>query len=140
MPVIANDTRKALQLILQSTGIGSLHPNTVVFNYFEKWRKHSMDSKDIYVNMVRDVFELQKACMIMRNVDFDIAQDKPKGRIDIYWLVDDGGLTLLIPTLMRQTKYYKNCSLRVLIIPTDDDSATQVIQITKLLKKVYTTH
>ncbi|EJW72069.1 hypothetical protein WUBG_17024, partial [Wuchereria bancrofti] len=29
-----------------------------------------------------------------------------KGRIDVWWLYDDGGLTLLIPHLLRLPKSY----------------------------------
>ena len=39
---------------------------------------------------------------------------KPKGQsIDVYWLSDDGGLSILVPYLLTQSSYWKNASLRV---------------------------
>ena len=38
---------------------------------------------------------------------------KQNGNIDIWWLFDDGGLSLLIPHLVSLNKKYKDCNLRV---------------------------
>jgi len=37
------------------------------------------------------------------------------GFVDVWWLFDDGGLTLLLPYLLLQRKYWKNCKLRIFI-------------------------
>lgn len=36
-----------------------------------------------------------------------------KGTIDVWWLFDDGGLTLLIPYLLTTKKQWKDCKIRV---------------------------
>ncbi|XP_063312691.1 solute carrier family 12 member 2-like [Pelobates fuscus] len=36
-----------------------------------------------------------------------------KGTIDVWWLFDDGGLTLLIPYLLTTKKQWKECKIRV---------------------------
>jgi solute carrier family 12 sodium/potassium/chloride transporter 2 len=36
--------------------------------------------------------------------------------IDIWWLYDDGGLTLLVPYILSKRKLWKNCQLRVFTI------------------------
>ncbi|XP_032813619.1 solute carrier family 12 member 3-like [Petromyzon marinus] len=38
-----------------------------------------------------------------------------KKYVDIYWLFDDGGLSLLIPYLLTRKKRWRNCKLRVFI-------------------------
>uniref|UniRef100_A0A8B9KD36 Solute carrier family 12 member 2-like n=1 Tax=Astyanax mexicanus TaxID=7994 RepID=A0A8B9KD36_ASTMX len=38
-----------------------------------------------------------------------------KGTIDVWWLFDDGGLTLLIPYLLTNKKKWKDCKIRVFI-------------------------
>ncbi|XP_063782125.1 solute carrier family 12 member 1 isoform X1 [Pseudophryne corroboree] len=38
-----------------------------------------------------------------------------KGTIDVWWLFDDGGLTLLIPHLLTLKKKWKDCKLRIFI-------------------------
>ena len=41
------------------------------------------------------------------------ASSKQNRNIDIWWLFDDGGLSLLIPHLVSLNKKYKDCNLRV---------------------------
>ncbi|KAG8440504.1 hypothetical protein GDO86_006307 [Hymenochirus boettgeri] len=38
-----------------------------------------------------------------------------KGMIDVWWLFDDGGLTLLIPHILTLRKKWKDCKLRIFI-------------------------
>ncbi|XP_051539487.1 solute carrier family 12 member 2 isoform X3 [Myxocyprinus asiaticus] len=38
-----------------------------------------------------------------------------KGTVDVWWLFDDGGLTLLIPYLITNKKKWKDCKIRVFI-------------------------
>ena len=40
-------------------------------------------------------------------------QKKRTGTIDVWWLYDDGGLTLLIPHIIKTRKQFKDCKLRV---------------------------
>ncbi|KAL3866007.1 hypothetical protein ACJMK2_043348 [Sinanodonta woodiana] len=47
------------------------------------------------------------------------------GTIDVWWLYDDGGLTLLIPYILSQRKQWKNCKLRVFCIGTKKDTAAE---------------
>jgi len=37
------------------------------------------------------------------------------GFIDVYWLFDDGGLTILLPYLLMQRKFWAKCKLRIFI-------------------------
>ncbi|KAI0228687.1 Solute carrier family 12 member 2 [Lamellibrachia satsuma] len=43
----------------------------------------------------------------------DTFRKKLKGTIDVWWLFDDGGLTLLIPYLLTTNSIWQNCKLRV---------------------------
>ncbi|CAJ1049371.1 solute carrier family 12 member 1 [Xyrichtys novacula] len=40
---------------------------------------------------------------------------QPKGTIDVWWLFDDGGLTLLLPYILTTRKKWKDCTLRIFI-------------------------
>lgn len=37
------------------------------------------------------------------------------GFVDVWWLYDDGGLTILLPYLLKQKKYWEKCKLRIFI-------------------------
>ncbi|CAL8243794.1 unnamed protein product [Lota lota] len=40
---------------------------------------------------------------------------QPKGTIDVWWLFDDGGLTLLLPYILTTRKKWKDCKLRIFV-------------------------
>ncbi|KAL4227262.1 hypothetical protein ACF0H5_012708 [Mactra antiquata] len=45
-------------------------------------------------------------------------RNKHYGTIDVWWLYDDGGLTLLLPYILHQRKQWKNAKLRVFCLGT----------------------
>ncbi|CAG0914745.1 unnamed protein product [Notodromas monacha] len=40
-------------------------------------------------------------------------QKQPKGFIDVWWLYDDGGLTILIPYILNNRSQWRDCKLRI---------------------------
>jgi solute carrier family 12 sodium/potassium/chloride transporter 2 len=48
-------------------------------------------------------------------------QKERTGFIDVWWLYDDGGLTLLIPHIFKTRKQFKNCKLRVFTLANHND-------------------
>ncbi|OTF79188.1 hypothetical protein BLA29_011359 [Euroglyphus maynei] len=56
---------------------------------------------------------------IVQMKDDTVSQDsffltkQKKGYIDVWWLYDDGGLTLLLPYIIRTQSQWKDCKLRV---------------------------
>uniref|UniRef100_A0A7S2SQ15 Uncharacterized protein n=2 Tax=Mucochytrium quahogii TaxID=96639 RepID=A0A7S2SQ15_9STRA len=64
---------------------------------------------------------------------------KSARRIDVWWLVDDGGLTIMLPHFIRQAKSppWVGCDLRVMAIgATDEEAEKERIEMAKLLKKL----
>ena len=51
----------------------------------------------------------------------------------MYWLVDDGGLTVLLPHLLVQHARWSKCKLHLLSLPSSNDSSLQAEQA-RLLK------
>lgn len=43
-------------------------------------------------------------------------EDRMKGNIDVWWVVHDGGLLMLLPFLLRQHKVWKHCNLRIFTV------------------------
>ena len=43
-------------------------------------------------------------------------QDHMKGHIDIWWVVHDGGLLMLLPFLLLQHKVWRHCKLRIFTV------------------------
>eukprot|EP00116_Pleurobrachia_bachei_P019314 sb/3479576/ len=62
--------------------------------------------------------------------------NKPKGQsIDVYWLSDDGGLSILVPYLLTQSSYWKNASLRVFAAGHEGEIHSGRIRMATLLNK-----
>jgi solute carrier family 12 (sodium/potassium/chloride transporter), member 2 len=40
-------------------------------------------------------------------------EKRPKGTIDVWWLFDDGGLTILLPYIISMRPQWANCKLRI---------------------------
>ncbi|GAB6030867.1 solute carrier 12 [Chamberlinius hualienensis] len=59
-----------------------------------------------------------------------------KGMIDVWWLYDDGGLTLLIPYILSTRKDWMNCKLRIFSLahsssPIGDDQRNMAALLSK---------
>ncbi|XP_060571588.1 solute carrier family 12 member 3-like [Ruditapes philippinarum] len=52
-------------------------------------------------------------------------KDKQYGTIDVWWLYDDGGLTLLLPYILHQRKQWKHAKLRVFCQGTKKGDVTE---------------
>ena len=50
---------------------------------------------------------------------------KRTGNIDVWWLYDDGGLTMLLPYILQTRKQYRDCKLRVFSLANKPDSFDQ---------------
>nr|WIW57980.1 solute carrier family 12 member 2 [Sinonovacula constricta] len=61
---------------------------------------------------------------------------KQKGTIDVWWLFDDGGLTLLVPYILQTKAQWKNCGLRVFTAGTKrGELVREQKQMAQLLSK-----
>uniref|UniRef100_A0AAY4E5X0 Solute carrier family 12 member 1 n=1 Tax=Denticeps clupeoides TaxID=299321 RepID=A0AAY4E5X0_9TELE len=58
-----------------------------------------------------------------------------KGTIDVWWLFDDGGLTLLLPYILTTRKKWKDCKLRVFIAGQPGRIQQDKEEMESLLKK-----
>jgi solute carrier family 12 sodium/potassium/chloride transporter 2 len=47
---------------------------------------------------------------------------QPKGTIDIWWLYDDGGLTILLPYIISTRKTYSESKIRVFALSSKQNS------------------
>ena len=54
---------------------------------------------------------------VLKNINRFHRKQK-KGFIDVWWMFDDGGLTLLIPYILSTKSMWKGCKLRVFMAGT----------------------
>uniref|UniRef100_A0A8C1PWR7 Solute carrier family 12 member 2 n=1 Tax=Cyprinus carpio TaxID=7962 RepID=A0A8C1PWR7_CYPCA len=113
-PVVAEDLRQGTQYLLQAAGLGRLRPNTLVLGFKNDWRIGDIKEVETYINLIPTV-PLNVADQRLLDASQQFQQKQGKGTIDVWWLFDDGGLTLLIPYLIANKKKWKDCKIRVFI-------------------------
>uniref|UniRef100_A0A3Q3D2E7 Solute carrier family 12 member 1 n=1 Tax=Hippocampus comes TaxID=109280 RepID=A0A3Q3D2E7_HIPCM len=60
---------------------------------------------------------------------------QPKGTLDVWWLFDDGGLTLLLPYILTTRKKWKDCKMRIFIAGQPGRSELDKQEMKSLLQK-----
>ncbi|NXS31626.1 S12A3 protein, partial [Pomatostomus ruficeps] len=137
--VVAEDLRSGVQMLIQAAGLGKMRPNILVLGYKRNWQTASPQSLEDYVGILHDAFDFKYGVCLMRmkeglNVSRVLQahvdptalaseqqastifqSEQGKKTIDIYWLFDDGGLTLLIPYLLGRKKRWRKCKIRVFV-------------------------
>ncbi|CAG5929456.1 unnamed protein product [Menidia menidia] len=61
--------------------------------------------------------------------------DQGKKIIDVYWIADDGGLTLLVPYLITRRKRWSRCKVRVFIVGDEQNMEEGRNEMVALLKR-----
>uniref|UniRef100_A0A8C9YV32 Solute carrier family 12 member 3 n=1 Tax=Sander lucioperca TaxID=283035 RepID=A0A8C9YV32_SANLU len=142
--VFSDNLRHGAQFLMQAVGLGRLKPNTLVMGFKNNWSDGDMRDVEVYINTIHDAFDLQFGVVLLRLQDgLDIShiqgqgistksplsltdqrlletsqqfkKKQGKGTIDVWWLFDDGGLTLLIPFLLTNGSKWGDCRIRVFI-------------------------
>jgi len=125
-----NGTRKIMQL----AGMGAMQPNVFMIKIdedLEKMQDHTMDRKQplwftnlcsalwsgLGVIMIPNTFNLDSLRMTQTINDKNKnSKEQEMGFIDIWWLFDDGGLTILTGYLLTKYKEFKNYKLRIMAL------------------------
>ncbi|XP_047934718.2 solute carrier family 12 member 3 isoform X1 [Anser cygnoides] len=137
--VLAEDLRSGVQMLMQAAGLGKMRPNILALGYKRDWQVAAPQSVEDYVGTLHDAFDFKYGVCLLRmkeglNVSRAVQAHTDPGElvaeqqastifqsqqgkktIDIYWLFDDGGLTLLIPYLLWRKKRWGKCKIRVFV-------------------------
>ena len=54
--------------------------------------------------------------------------------IDVWWMIDDGGLCMLVPYIMKLHKFWQRCKLRMLMVSEEDSVAADVGTMRSLIQ------
>jgi hypothetical protein len=81
----------------------------------------------LFIDLMRNVQVSQNALLVVKGADsWPESCDKLGGTIDVWWIVNDGGLLMLLPHLLRQHRTWKACQLRIFTIAQASDNADQM--------------
>ncbi|XP_019729338.1 solute carrier family 12 member 7 isoform X2 [Hippocampus comes] len=127
--VVSSNLRDGVSHLIQSAGLGGMKHNTVLMAWPGTWKQsNDPQSWRNFIETVRETTSAHQALLVAKNVDsFPTNQDRlGEGTIDVWWVVHDGGLLMLLPFLLRQHKVWRKCKMRIFTVAQMDDNSIQM--------------
>uniref|UniRef100_A0A8C5E4U7 Solute carrier family 12 member 1 n=1 Tax=Gouania willdenowi TaxID=441366 RepID=A0A8C5E4U7_GOUWI len=82
---------------------------------FRKSRNSSQQVLTTRVSVCAPPPQVAKMNASLAEASTQFKKKQPKGTLDVWWLFDDGGLTLLLPYILTTRKKWKDCKLRIFV-------------------------
>ncbi|KAJ6661405.1 hypothetical protein lerEdw1_015034, partial [Lerista edwardsae] len=127
--VVSSSVRDGTSHLIQSAGLGGMKHNTVLMAWPQSWKQTDNPfSWKNFVDTVRETTAAQQALLVAKNIDlFPMNQERfSEGNIDVWWIVHDGGMLMLLPFLLRQHKVWRKCKMRIFTVAQMDDNSIQM--------------
>ncbi|XP_062925825.1 solute carrier family 12 member 7-like isoform X3 [Mobula hypostoma] len=127
--VVSSNRRDGVSHLIQSSGLGGMKHNTVLVAWPELWRQtDGPGGWKGFVDLVRETTAAHQALLVTKNIDkFPVNQERfAGGTIDVWWIVHDGGLLMLLPFLLSQHKVWRKCKMRIFTVAQIDDNSIQM--------------
>ncbi|XP_065048877.1 cation-chloride cotransporter 1-like [Musa acuminata AAA Group] len=126
--VVAPTMSDGFRGIVQTMGLGNLKPNIVVMRYPEIWRRENLTQiPSTFVSIINDCIIANKAVVIVKGLDeWPGEYQRQFGTIDLYWIVRDGGLMLLLSQLLLTKESFESCKIQVFCIAEEDTEAEEL--------------
>ncbi|KAM9488190.1 solute carrier family 12 member 7 isoform 5-T5 [Clarias gariepinus] len=126
--VVTSNLRDGVSHLIQSAGLGGMKHNTVLMAWPNSWKQcNDPLSWKNFIETVRETTAAHQALLVAKNVDnFPQVERLPEGTIDVWWVVHDGGMLMLLPFLLRQHKVWRKCKMRIFTVAQMDDNSIQM--------------
>ncbi|XP_023608654.1 solute carrier family 12 member 6 isoform X2 [Myotis lucifugus] len=137
--VVAAKLKEGISHLIQSCGLGGMKHNTVVMGWPHGWRQ-SEDSRSwkTFIGTVRVTTAAHLALLVAKNISFfpSNVEQFSEGNIDVWWIVHDGGMLMLLPFLLKQYKIFhvrtvlyqvwRKCNIRIFTVAQLEDNSIQM--------------
>ncbi|XP_074555013.1 solute carrier family 12 member 6 [Halichoeres trimaculatus] len=127
--IVAQKPRDGISHMIQSSGLGGMKPNTVVMGWPQAWRQsEDPQAWKTFINTVRVTTAAHLALLVPKNISLFPTNSEPStdGYIDVWWIVHDGGMLMLLPFLLRQHKVWRKCGMRIFTVAQMEDNSIQM--------------
>eukprot|EP00562_Extubocellulus_spinifer_P003777 CAMPEP_0178536462 /NCGR_PEP_ID=MMETSP0696-20121128/36089_1 /TAXON_ID=265572 /ORGANISM="Extubocellulus spinifer, Strain CCMP396" /LENGTH=1157 /DNA_ID=CAMNT_0020168665 /DNA_START=245 /DNA_END=3718 /DNA_ORIENTATION=+ len=119
--VTHQDFSDAVIAAVTHAGIGPISPNIVMMPFLKDWKSRKSRAEQV-IKTIQGITIMKRAVVLFKgSASYPRKGDKiESGLIDIYWVVEEGGLCLLIPYLLSQHRLWrKEVTLRIFAVATD---------------------
>ncbi|XP_068605239.1 solute carrier family 12 member 7-like [Brachionichthys hirsutus] len=126
--VASSNLRDGFSLLIQSAGLGGMKHNAILMAWPAAWKQaRDSSARKNFIETVREATAANQALLVAKNIDqFPGNQERLEGTIDVWWIVHDGGLLMLLPFLLSQHKVWKKCKMRIFTVAQMDDNSIQM--------------
>ncbi|XP_028282952.1 solute carrier family 12 member 7-like isoform X2 [Parambassis ranga] len=127
--VVSSNLRDGFSILIQSAGLGGMKHNAVLMAWPADWKQtRDSSARRNFIETVRETTAAHQALLVAKNIDhFPDNQERLKeGTIDVWWIVHDGGLLMLLPFLLTQHKVWRKCKMRIFTVAQMDDNSIQM--------------
>ncbi|KAF7653555.1 hypothetical protein LDENG_00081430 [Lucifuga dentata] len=127
--IVAQKPREGISHMIQSSGLGGMKHNTVVMGWPHAWRQsEDPQAWKTFINTVRVTTAAHLALLVPKNTSLFPNNSEPctDGYIDVWWIVHDGGMLMLLPFLLRQHKVWRKCGMRIFTVAQMEDNSIQM--------------
>ncbi|XP_075339875.1 solute carrier family 12 member 7-like isoform X2 [Odontesthes bonariensis] len=127
--VVSSSLRDGFSILIQSAGLGGMKHNAVLMAWPVGWKlAQDSSARRNFIETVRETTAAHQALLVAKNIDhFPGNQERLKGgTIDVWWIVHDGGLLMLLPFLLNQHKVWRKCNMRIFTVAQMDDNSIQM--------------
>ncbi|KAL0168501.1 hypothetical protein M9458_036723, partial [Cirrhinus mrigala] len=126
--VVSSNLRDGLSHLIQSAGLGGMKHNSVLMAWPMNWKQsNDPQSWKTFIETIRETTAAHQALLVAKNVDSFPHQERlGEGTIDVWWIVHDGGMLMLLPFLLQQHKVWRKCKMRIFTVAQLDDNSIQM--------------
>ncbi|CAG11308.1 unnamed protein product, partial [Tetraodon nigroviridis] len=127
--VVSSNLRDGTSHLIQAGGLGGLKHNTVMVSWPHNWRQpeHHQQFRN-FIEVVRETTVASMALLVPKNISSYPSNGErfTEGHMDVWWIVHDGGMLMLLPFLLRQHKVWRKCKMRIFTVAQMDDNSIQM--------------
>ncbi|CAK0807379.1 unnamed protein product, partial [Prorocentrum cordatum] len=117
--IYTHDFQKGVLGLVQNAGLGSFQPNSIIASWPREWRSLKEEGELARTHLIRLVqtsFAHNKVTLVLKGHMWPTSLVRLGGYIDIWWIVGNGSILLLLPHLLKKHRVWRECRTRLWVL------------------------